>query len=131
MVIDTSALIAILLREPESARLVNAIAADPVRILGAATLVEASAVMLGRKGASGRMLLDALIADLGIELVPLTPDSARLAAEAYAEFGRGVGVPGVLNYGDCLSYGVAVELGEPLLFKGDDFSATDVVAVEY
>jgi ribonuclease VapC len=131
MVIDTSALIAILLGEPEAARLLDAIAADPVRFMGAATLVEASAVMLGRKGGNGRVLLNALIAELGIEIVPLTADSARLATEAYVEFGRGVGDPGVLNYGDCLSYGVAVDLREPLLFKGDDFRATDVEAVDY
>ena len=131
MVIDTSALVAILLAEPEAARMVAAIAAERVRLVGSATLVEATAVMLGRKGESGRVALDALISELEIEIVPFSPAAGKLAADAYAESGRGVGQPAVLNYGDCLSYGVAIETGEPLLFKIHDLRSTDVVAVEY
>jgi ribonuclease VapC len=131
MVIDTSALVAILLAEPEAARMLDAIAESHSRLVGTATVVEATAVMLGRKGESGRIALDALIGELDIEVVPVSPGAGKLAADAYAEFGRGVGHPGVLNYGDCLAYGVAVDLGEPLLFKGDDFAKTDVLAAAY
>jgi ribonuclease VapC len=131
MVIDTSALLAILLGEGEAERMLDAIAADHIRLIGSPTLVEASAVMLARKRESGRVALDALIGELDIEIVPLSVDAARLAADAYAAYGRGIGEPGVLNYGDCFSYAVAVELRQPLLFKGNDFTRTDVAAVLY
>jgi ribonuclease VapC len=129
MVIDTSALLAILFGEPEAEALVEAIASAATRLLGAPTLVEASAVMLARKGAQGEIALDALLQRLGIEVVPMSPEAAVFARSAYARFGKGVGSPGVLNYGDCLSYGVARATGEPLLFKGDDFPRTDLPAV--
>jgi ribonuclease VapC len=131
MVIDTSALIAILLREEEAARIVDSIAADPLRVVGGPTLVEASAVMLGKRGPQGVVALDALLHDLDIEIVPMSKDAARLARDAYARYGKGVGSPGVLNFGDCLSYGVAKDRNEPLLFKGEDFPQTDVSAVHY
>jgi ribonuclease VapC len=131
MVIDTSALIAILLREEEAARIVDSIAADPLRVVGGPTLVEASAVMLGKRGPQGVVALDALLHDLDIEIVPMSKDAARLARDAYARYGKGVGSPGVLNFGDCLSYGVAKDRNEPLLFKGEDFPQTDISAVQY
>jgi ribonuclease VapC len=129
VVIDTSALIAILLAEPEAPRLVDAIVRAPTRLIGAPTLVEASAVMLGRKGVQGEIALDALLQRLDIELVAMTPDAAELSRSAYRRFGKGTGSPGVLNFGDCLSYGVAMALEEPLLFTGEDFPMTDVRAV--
>jgi len=131
MVIDTSALIAILLREEEAARIVDSIAADPLRVVGGPTLVEASAVMLGKRGPQGVVALDALLHDLDIEIVPMSKDAARLARDAYARYGKGVGSPGVLNYGDCLSYGVAKDRNEPLLFQGEDFPQTDISAVHW
>ncbi len=131
MVIDTSGLIAILLAEPEAARLARAIAEAPVAVVGAPTLVEAAAVMMARKGPQGGIALDALLQRLRIEVVPMTPAAAALARSAYVSFGKGVGKPGVLNYGDCLAYGVAKALREPLLFKGEDFSRTDVEAAPY
>ncbi len=131
MVIDTSALIAILFDEPEAARLIRAIAAAPVAIVGAPTLVETGAVMLAKKGGSGGVALDALIQRLGITIEPMSYEAAEFARSAYGRYGKGVGSPGVLNYGDCLSCGVAQALGEPLLFKGDDFSRTDVLKAEY
>jgi ribonuclease VapC len=131
MVIDASALIAILLGEPEAESLAIAIAADPIRSVGAPTLVEAAAVMLARKGAQGEIALDALLQRLDIHTIPLTAEAAAHARSAYRRYGKGVGSPSVLNYGDCLSYGTAVAVGEPLLFKGDDFSGTDVAAVAY
>lgn len=126
MVLDTSALLAILFAEPESDAMVRALASDERRLLGAPTLVEASAVMTARKGGAGEVALDALLDRLEVEVVPMTVGAAKLARLAYSRFGKGVGDPAVLNYGDCLTYGVAMGEGEPLLCKGEDFPRTDV-----
>jgi ribonuclease VapC len=131
MVLDTSALLAILFAEPESERMVRAVAASGSRIVGAPTLVETSAVMRARKGSGGEVALDALLERLDVELVEMSVAAARLARLAYARFGKGVGDPAVLNFGDCLTYGVAVAMREPLLFKGTDFGRTDVEIVDY
>ncbi len=131
MVIDTSALLAILLSEPEAPQLLKAIMSAERAVVGTPSLVEAAAVMLARKGPGGEVALDALLERLGIDLEPFTEDGARLARLAYSRFGKGVGSPGVLNYGDCLAYGMAMASREPLLFKGDDFSKTDVTRAEY
>lgn len=131
MVIDTSALIAILFSEGEAERMVGAIAADPQRLLGGPTLVEATAVVLARRGPQGVVGLDALLHELGVETVAMSTAAARFARDGYTRYGKGVGSPGVLNYGDCLSYGVAMALGEPLLFKGEDFGRTDATPVTY
>lgn len=131
MVLDTSALIAILLGEPEAPALVRAIAADSERLLGAPSLVEASAVMLARKGPGGEIALDALLERLGVRVIPMSESAARLGRLAYSRFGKGIGDPAVLNFGDCLAYGVAMAERQPLLFKGDDFSRTDVVAAPW
>ena len=127
MVLDASALIAILLDESDAPRLVEAIARDPVRLVGAPTLVEAAAVLLARNGSAGEVALDALLQRLDIRVVPMTAEAASAARSAYHRFGKGVGSPGVLNYGDCLAYGVAMASGETLLFTGQDFARTDVV----
>lgn len=131
MIIDSSAIIAILFDEPESERIVAAMARDPRRLISAATLVEAAAVALVRKGPQAELALDALLRRLGISVVELSPEGAAYARTAYARFGKTVGAPAVLNYGDCLAYGAAMALGEPLLFKGSDFEQTDVPAVAY
>jgi len=131
MVIDTSALLAILLGEPEAEAMVRALSRTDVRLLGTATVVEASAVLQARKGPGGDVALDALLRRLSVDSVPLTEAGATLARLAYGRFGKGVGSPGVLNYGDCLAYGVAMSLGQPLLFKGEDFPETDVTPVVY
>ena len=131
MVLDTSALLAILFSEPEADAMVRAVADDPRRLVGAPTFVEASAVMVARKGSAGEVLLDALLERLGAEVVPMSVGAARLARLAYVRFGRGVGDPPVLSYGDCLAYGVAMAEREPLLCKGHDFTRTDVDVVRY
>jgi ribonuclease VapC len=131
VVIDTSALLAVLLGEAEATRFVNAILADPTRRVGAATLVEAAAVMMSRKGPQGPIALDALLQRLSIDVISMTADAAAFARSAYARWGRGVGTPGVLNFGDCLAYGVAMAEGEQLLFKGEDFPHTDVARALY
>lgn len=131
MVVDTSALVAILLGEPEAARLARAIGHASRRLVAAPTLVETAAVMLARKGGGGEIALDALLHRLGITTVAMSPDAARMARLGYARYGRGGGSPGVLNFGDCLAYGVAMAEREPLLFKGDDFAATDVTVAPW
>ena len=131
MLIDTSALVAILLSEAEAPALVDAILGADHRFVAAPSLVEASAVMLARKGAGGGIALDALMERLGIRVLAMSEHAARLARLGYARFGRGVGSPAVLNYGDCLAYGVAMAAGEALLFKGEDFAQTDVIVAVY
>ena len=131
MVIDTSAILAILMAEPEAESMVRAISAAEDRIVGTPTLVEASAVMVARKGPGGDVVLEALLRHLDVESAPFSDTAATLARLGYARFGNGVGSPGVLNYGDCLAYGLALALRQPLLFKGDDFGQTDVTPVDY
>lgn len=131
MILDTSALVAILLDEPEADAMLHAIAGDEVRLVGAPTLVETAAVMRARKGPGGTVALDALLERMDVRVVEMSVAAAKLARLAYGRFGKGVGDPAVLTYGDCLTYGVAMAGREPLLFKGDDFRATDVGVVEY
>ncbi len=130
MVIDTSALVAILGMQPEAARLAQAIEADPSRLVSAATVVEAGIVVESRYGEAGGRELDLLLARAGCSVEPVTAEQADVAREAWRRFGRGRHSAG-LNFGDCFGYALARVSGEPLLFKGDDFPATDVAAVPY
>jgi ribonuclease VapC len=91
-------------------------------------LVETSIIIESRHGAEGLRDLDALIAKAGVEVVPVDVEQAHIARTAFSQFGRGRH-PAGLNYGDCFSYALAKSLGEPLLFKGEDFSQTDLTAV--
>lgn len=125
MVIDTSAMMAILAREPSADRLVAAVEADHTRLVSAATVVEASLVILGRYGEAGDPQLDRLLRGIGAEVVPVGDEQVVLARDAALRFGRGRHAAG-LNFGDCFSYALAVARGEPLLFVGDDFAKTDV-----
>ena len=131
MIVDTSALLAILLDEPEASAIVNAISAAPVRLVAAPTLVEASAVLYARKGPGGDVALDALLQRLSVVTIDMNATAAAFTRDAFRRFGTGVGSPGVLNYGDCLVYGVAMARGQPLLFKGDDFTRTGVAIIAY
>lgn len=126
MVVDTSAIIAILLQEDDAPHYAGAIADADLVVISAASYVELSIVALSR-GARGRVELDGTLADAGIEIVPVTIDQARLAADAYDRFGKGRHAA-ALNFGDCFAYALARSRGEPLLFKGADFAQTDVVA---
>lgn len=130
MVIDTSALIALLGMEPEAARLAAAIEADSVRLLCSATLVEASIVIEARYGPEGGRDLDLLVAKAGITIEPLNAEHAEVARATWRRYGRGHH-PASLNFGDCFSYALAKISGEPLLFKGEDFRQTDIVVVTY
>lgn len=125
MVIDTSALVAIMTREPTADRLVTAVDADRTRLVSAATVVEASLVLLGRYGEAGDTHLDRLLRGIGAEVVPVGEEHVVLARDAALRFGRSRH-PAALNFGDCFSYALAVARDEPLLFVGDDFSKTDV-----
>lgn len=127
MVIDTSALVAVLLGEPERDRFTTLIgeAEDPV--ISAATLVEASIVMRSRAGDGGVIDLDDLLAALGVRCFAVDEEQARAAREAFARFGKGGGAAR-LNFGDCFAYALARVRDRPLLFKGEDLSQTDVTA---
>jgi ribonuclease VapC len=125
MVIDTSALLAILQDEPERRRFTEAIEAAEARSISAATFVETSIVIEARYGADGLRDLDALIATAAITLVSVDADQAQIARTAFSRFGKGRH-PAGLNYGDCFSSALAKALGEPLLYKGSDFAHTDL-----
>jgi ribonuclease VapC len=125
MVIDTSAILAILLQEPAADRLMSAVEADRTRLVSAATVVEASLVLLGRYGEAGDPPLDRLLRGIGAEIVPVGEEQVALARDGALRFGRGRH-PAALNFGDCFSYALSVERDEPLLFVGEDFSQTDV-----
>ena len=130
MVIDTSALLAILFGEPEAERIARAIAADGRRLVSAFTLLEASVVVEARKGEAGGRELDLLLHRASVDVVPLQTEQAEAARRAWRQFGKGRH-PAGLNLGDCCAYALARHAGEPLLFKGDDFARTDVQAVAY
>ncbi|MCD6293056.1 MAG: type II toxin-antitoxin system VapC family toxin [Deltaproteobacteria bacterium] len=130
MVLDTSAIIAILTAEPESRRLAHAIAADPKRMISSISLLEAGIVIEARKGESGGRELDLLLHRIQVEVIPLTTEMTQLAQEAWRRFGKGRH-PAKLNIGDCCAYALSKYSGEPLLFKGDDFNQTDIAFVEY
>jgi len=125
MVLDTSALIAILSGEPEQEAFIHAIERADVRLLSAATLLEASIVIEARYGAAGAHHLDQLLERADVEIVPVDGEQASAARSAWQRFGKGRH-PAALNFGDCFPYALAVTRGEPLLFKGNDFSQTDV-----
>ncbi len=128
MVIDTSALLAILQDEPERDSFTGEIAAAPVCRTSAATFLEASMVLESRQGADGVRLLDLLIESADVEVAPVDFAQARIARQAFANFGKGRH-PAGLNYGDCFAYALARQLGEPLLCKGEDFSRADLALV--
>jgi ribonuclease VapC len=126
MVIDTSAIIAILLVEPEMNIFVEILAANPPLAISAATFHEASVVMAGKAKKAGVRLFDDFIRNLAIEVVPVRIEDAIAAREAYFKYGRGYHAAG-LNLADCFAYALAKSRNEPLLFKGGDFSKTDIV----
>jgi ribonuclease VapC len=128
MVIDTSAVLVILQGEPERRSFAEIIeSADSIR-MSVASFVEASMVIESRYGAEGLRDLDRFLSRAGVELIPVDQEQGQLARTAYSRFGKGRHRAG-LNYGDCFSYAAAISLGEPLLFKGDDFIHTDVAMI--
>ena len=129
MIIDTSAIVAVLYDEPDSALFVQAIASADRRLLSAASYLEAAILIDRSDDPVFRARLDDLLAVLEVEMVPVTIEQARIARQAHRQFGRGSGHPAQLNFGDCFAYALAKERSEPLLFKGDDFSQTDIPLV--
>jgi len=125
MVIDTSALMAILLGEPERDQFIQAIADHPDPAISATTLVEARMVAEARLGPKGKTKLEDLIEAGGVRTIAFDESQADLAYEAWKSYGQGNG-PARLNFGDCLSYALAKQTRRPLLFKGDDFTQTDL-----
>jgi ribonuclease VapC len=126
MVIDTSAIMAILLDEPERAAFDRHIEVDPVRLVSAVGRVEAGMVIETRKGVAGRRLLERFLHLTGTEIVAVTPEQAEMAQQAFRRFGKGRHHAG-LNIGDCFAYAAAKATGERLLFKGDSFTLTDIL----
>jgi ribonuclease VapC len=127
VVIDSSALLAILLDEPEADAMLDAIEADPKRFLCSAHLLEAAMVIEARYGPAGGRELDLLPHRARIQVVSLTEDLAELARAAWRKWGQG-NHQARLNFCDCCAYALAQQMGEPLLFKGEDFRKTDVRA---
>lgn len=126
MIVDASAIVAVVEHEPERETFVSLIMQGRAR-LSVATWLE-TCLVLDSPAGSHATRLDQLVHSLGIELVPVTLEQVRVAREAHRRFGRGSGSPARLNYGDCFAYALAITTGEPLLFKGADFTHTDVRA---
>ena len=129
MVIDTSALLAILNNEPDAVAFEAAVETDPIRLMSVGTYLETAIVVESRKGEAGGRELDLWLHRAEVELVPVDVEHADLARSAYRRYGKGRHLAG-LNYGDCFAYALAKSSAEPLLFKGEDFSQTDVASVE-
>ncbi len=126
MIIDSSALIAIFFKEPEARAFARAIQdADTLRI-SAATYLETAILLDKQRDPVLSARLDTLIEDLQVTIEPITVQQARIARQAWRDYGRGSGHPANLNFGDCFSYALARAVREPLLYKGNDFSHTDL-----
>lgn len=125
MVIDTSALIAILFGEPEAPFFASAIADESKKLISAFNALETGIVVEARKGEAGGRELDLLMHRAQIEIVAMNADQAEIARAAWREYGKG-NHPASLNIGDCCAYALTKYSGEPLLFKGNDFSQTDL-----
>jgi ribonuclease VapC len=126
MVIDTSAIVALVEAESSAPALIAALDADERRLISAVSVLEAGIVLESRRPTTGRAALDRLLETLAIEVVPFDSDQLELAREGFRQFGRGRASRARLNFGDCCAYGLAKALAEPLLHVGDDFGHTDV-----
>ena len=125
LVVDTSAVVAILLGEPEAQSLISALSNGDPRLISAATMVELGIVIEARLGPAGTGIVDRFVRDGGIEVVELDRTQADRALEGWRRFGKGRH-PAALNLGDCFAYGLAIATGYPVLCVGDDFTRTDV-----
>ena len=126
MILDTSALVAILHDEPEAGEFTHRIEAAEACRLSAANWLEAAIVIDGSRNPILSRRFDELLSVANVAIEAVTADQVRLARQAYRDFGRGSGHPARLNFGDCFAYALAKSMGEPLLFKGEDFGHTDV-----
>lgn len=128
MIVDTSALLAILYAEDDAERYAEALAGSELRLISAANYLEAGIVVDRQFGAAAGRQFDALMTRANIEVEAVTRSQADIARQAYLEFGKG-NHPAGLNFGDCFAYALAKASGLPLLYKGDDFAKTDVAKV--
>lgn len=126
MIVDTSALLAILYQEEDAEWFVNAIVAAPICRMSAANFLEAAINIDTQGDPEASRQLDNFIRKAGIEIAIITPEQAQIARQAYQDFGKGRHKAG-LNFGDCFAYALARASGEPLLFKGNDFVYTDLM----
>jgi ribonuclease VapC len=126
MIVDTSALIAIVGDEPDAPTYAGALAGAAGAYLSSGNYLEAGIVADRSANSADGHRLDRLLREANVTIEPVTAEQARIAREAYRDFGKGSGHPAGLNFGDCFAYALAKDRGEPLLFKGDDFSHTDV-----
>jgi ribonuclease VapC len=126
MILDTSALIAILRDEPEAAEFENLLESSPTNKISAANYVEVACVIDSIRDPVVSRRLDDLLTEAMCSIQPVTEHQARLARQAYRDYGKGSGHPAQLNFGDCFAYALAKACREPLLFKGNDFVHTDV-----
>lgn len=126
MIIDSSILIAIIMLEPDGRVYEEALETSPVNRISAATYLETSIVIDRARDPLVSRRLDEMLREAGVIIEPITESQARIAREAYRDFGKGSGHPAGLNYGDCFAYALAREFDEPLLFKGEDFRHTDI-----
>ncbi len=131
MIIDSSALVAIVFAENDAPALAQAIKNSPQRRVSAASFLETALVVEGRSGAKGGQLFDLFIARSKISIENVTAEQAMIARQAWRDFGKGSGHPARLNFGDCFAYALARITGEPLLCKGNDLSSTDIHLVKY
>jgi ribonuclease VapC len=125
MIIDTSALMAIVRQEPDAERYARAIESAGVRRMSASTLVELCMVVEGQLGPDAMRQTHSLLRSIDVLIEPFTEEQARIAHQAFCDFGKG-NHPAGLNFGDCFAYALAKDLREPLLYKGGDFAQTDV-----
>ena len=126
MVVDTSALIAIMDDEPERRRFNELIEAATANYVSAASLLETRMILFARSGDSAVLALDAFLLKSSMTVMEVSPRIGDIAFDAYRRYGKGSGHGAALNYGDCFSYALAKHLAVPLLFQGDDFSKTDI-----
>jgi ribonuclease VapC len=128
MVIDTSAILAILNLESEAEVFSNAIANDPIRLISAGTALELSIIVKARKEEAGITELDLFLNKAAMRIVSFDENQLKMARYAFSQYGKGRH-PASLNFGDCFAYALCRTSGQPLLFKGNDFTQTDLVAV--
>jgi ribonuclease VapC len=128
VIIDTSAIIAILRDEPDAIAYARAIADATIRRVSAVNFVESAVVIDASRDPIATRRFDDFIREANISVEPVTIDQAQIARAAYRDFGKGSGHPARLNFGDCFAYALSKSLDEPLLFKGDDFAHTDIVS---
>ncbi|MEO5918956.1 MAG: type II toxin-antitoxin system VapC family toxin [Candidatus Limnocylindrales bacterium] len=129
MIVDASVLVALIRRESDAPEFGRIMDRAPVLRISAGTYVELGAVIDGARNPVASRMVDSLLDEWSIRIEPVTVAQARLARDAYRDFGKGSGHPARLNFGDCFAYALARDLGEPLLFKGTDFTQTDIEIV--